>query len=208
MQTGDAAMKSGLAAVVSVGSAILFCTGIVAGNAEVNTVHLPPVVEFLPIEKLHDVFATPHLAALCRLPICVELLPTNLLEPLFASTFKDTSIAATPAGCRDGVYRADSPFNFFDYNYVIALTIGGGKILSADYDEVNRSGKGKQDDKEYAGEMEKSGTTPAIAYPIYEQRLLNTQDVMKVDAVTGATYSLYRFRIVAALALTTAKQGK
>jgi major membrane immunogen (membrane-anchored lipoprotein) len=33
-------------------------------------------------------------------------------------------------------------------------------------------------------------------------------DILKVDAVTGATYSLYRFRIVAALALSEAKRGK
>ena len=56
--------------------------------------------------------------------------------------------------------------------------------------------------------MEKSGTTPAVAYPLYEQRLLKSQDIMKVDAVTGATYSLYRFLIVAAQALTEAKRGK
>ena len=39
-----------------------------------------------------------------------------------------------------------------------------------------------------------TGTTPAIAYPVMEKQMLEEQDMMSVDAVSGATYSLYRFR--------------
>jgi len=52
--------------------------------------------------------------------------------------------------------------------------------------------------------MLKSGTSPSIAYPIYEQELIKNQDYMKVDAVTGATYSLYRFRMAVAKAFEKA----
>ena len=50
--------------------------------------------------------------------------------------------------------------------------------------------------------------TPAVAYPRYGQQLLKSQDIMKMDAVTGAPHSLYRFRSVAAKALTEAKRGR
>ncbi len=114
----------------------------------------------------------------------------------------------TPRGCRDGVYTAESIVNDFGYKYVISMTLKGGAITAVRYDEVNRAGMGKRDDPEYAREMKPAGVTPAEAYPRYEQQLLKSQDIMKMDAVTGATYSLYRFRSVAAKALTEAKRGK
>jgi major membrane immunogen (membrane-anchored lipoprotein) len=52
--------------------------------------------------------------------------------------------------------------------------------------------------------MSITGTTPAIAYPILEQKLLSTQDILKVDAVSGASYSLYRFRYAVTIALMKA----
>lgn len=48
------------------------------------------------------------------------------------------------------------------------------------------------------------GTTPAIAYPILEERLLDNQDILKVDAVSGASYSLRRFRYAVVIALMKA----
>ena len=49
--------------------------------------------------------------------------------------------------------------------------------------------------------MSVTGTTPAIAYPVMEKMLLSTQDMMQVDGVSGATYSLYRFRFAVTVAL-------
>lgn len=67
------------------------------------------------------------------------------------------------------------------------------------------NGKNKRTDINYNREMFKSGTSPAIAYPIYENQLIKNQDYMQVDAVTGATYSLYRFRMAVAKALEKAR---
>jgi len=52
--------------------------------------------------------------------------------------------------------------------------------------------------------MSVTGTTPAIAYPIMEEALLSTQNMMEVDAVSGASYSLHRFRFAVTLALMQA----
>ncbi len=53
--------------------------------------------------------------------------------------------------------------------------------------EVKKDGKGKQEDEEYCEEM-----------------LLSTQNMMEVDAVSGASYSLHRFRLAMTIALMKA----
>jgi len=68
-------------------------------------------------------------------------------------------------------------------------------MVSIDYDEVHRDGHAKQHDTGYGENMLQSGTTPAIAYPKYESGMLNKQNFNEIDAVSGASYSLYRFRL-------------
>jgi len=82
----------------------------------------------------------------------------------------------------------------------VSLTSEGAKSK-----EINYKGTGKRNNKEYCEEMSVSGTTPAIAYPVYENGLVEKQNMLKVDAVTGATYSLYRFRYAVTLALMKAR---
>jgi len=56
--------------------------------------------------------------------------------------------------------------------------------------------------------MSVSGTNPAIAYPNMERQLINKQNLEKLDAVSGATYSLYRFRYAGIMALIQAQLKK
>ncbi len=112
------------------------------------------------------------------------------------------------AGCRDGVYTAESIVKRLRLQVCHQHDAQGRGHHGGTVRRVNRAGMGKRDDPEYAREMKPAGVTPAEAYPRYEQQLLKSQDIMKMDAVTGATYSLYRFRSVAAKALTEAKRGK
>ena len=108
-------------------------------------------------------------------------------------------------GCKDGVFFGESPYDAFDYKHVVKLEIKDEKIISVDYDEIHASGAGKQEDEEYGKEMSVTGTTPAKAYPRMENQLLEKQDVTEIDAVTGASYSLYRFRYAVMIALMKAK---
>ena len=64
---------------------------------------------------------------------------------------------------------------------------------------------GKQEDEAYNEEMSVTGTTPANAYPILENQLLKKQDLSKINAVSGATYSLYRFKYAVIVALIKAQ---
>ena len=54
--------------------------------------------------------------------------------------------------------------------------------------------------------MKQSGTTPAIAYPSYEKQMLEKEDFNKIDAVSGASYSDYRFRLAILYAILNSGQ--
>lgn len=110
--------------------------------------------------------------------------------------------------CPDGVFTGETPFDAYDYKHVITLEIKDEKIISVDYDEVHISGQGKETDKKYGEEMSMSGTTPAITYPIYEKVLVEKQDPTKIDAVTGASFSLRRLQLATVIALIKAKLSK
>ena len=57
--------------------------------------------------------------------------------------------------------------------------------------------------------MRVTGTSPALAYPKMEQSLVDRQNFEQVDAVSGASYSLYRFRYAVMEALIKARlQGR
>lgn len=107
--------------------------------------------------------------------------------------------------CVDGVYRGASPHDAYDYSHVVTIRIANEKIVELDYDEIHRSGKGKEGDEAYCEDMSVVGTTPAIAYPVYEREMLEKQDMMAVDGVSGATYSLHRFRYALTIALIKAR---
>lgn len=102
-----------------------------------------------------------------------------------------------------GFIRVDA----YDYKHRVRLEIEEGAIISIDYNEIKKGGLGKQKDEEYCREMSASGTTPAIAYPELESQHVEKQDILKVDAVTGTTYSLYRFRYAVIIALKKARMA-
>jgi major membrane immunogen (membrane-anchored lipoprotein) len=81
-----------------------------------------------------------------------------------------------------------------------------GKMVSIDYDEIHREGHAKQHDEDYCKRMLQSGTTPAIAYPKYECEMLSKQNYNQIDAVSGASYSLYRFKLAILYAILNSGQ--
>lgn len=135
----------------------------------------------------------------------IETRDTEKLDTLFYQWIKSHNIPFDARGCKDGDYVGESPYDAFDYKHVVKIKIENEKIISIDYNEIKKDGNDKETDKEYNEEMSATGTSPSIAYPDYEKQMLNKQDYMKVDAVTGATYSMFRFRYALAIALMKAK---
>lgn len=105
------------------------------------------------------------------------------------------NFATTTLKIEDGKYQGETPLDDYKYKHVISFEVKNGKIISLDYDEINKDGQGKQHDKVYCKKMDVAGTNPSIAYPIYEKAMLDKQNLNSIDAVSGASYSLYRFKL-------------
>jgi len=143
-------------------------------------------------------------ATLKSLHFIIEVSEISKVDSVFSMITGAYDLPTSAKGCKDGVYTGESPYDAYDYRHSAKLEVRGERIVSVDYDEVNMQGKGKRHDRAYCEEMSVTGTTPAEAYPAYEGALLEQQDVVEVDAVTGATYSLYRFRYAVVMALIKA----
>ncbi len=124
----------------------------------------------------------------------IERSPTDTVSKKFAEYLQKEKINSD-FDIPDGEYYGESPYDDFNYKHVIKFTVKNEKVVKADYDEIHTDGHGKQNNTAYCRDMSVVGTTPFIAYPLYEKQLVDKQDFMDVDCVTGATYSLYRFRL-------------
>lgn len=144
-------------------------------------------------------------SSLVSLHFMTEVMSIDKVESAYKQMYSAFDLPTTAEGVPDGVYSAESPLDAFDYKHVINIEVKDGKITSVDYNEVKLNGIGKQEDETYCEEMIISGTSPAIAYPIMEKQLLKTQNSLDIDAVSGATYSLYRMRFALSIALIKAK---
>jgi len=143
-------------------------------------------------------------SSLVSLHFVMETSPIAEVDTFFNQLIQLHDLPISAEGAKDGTFIGESPYDAFDYKHVVKIKIKDHKITEVDYNEVKKGGMGKQEDAEYCEEMSITGTTPAIAYPILEEQLLSTQDILKVDAVSGASYSLYRFRYAVTIALMKA----
>ena len=143
-------------------------------------------------------------SSLVALHFKIEPSPPADVDTYFKQMIQGFELPISAEGAKDGTYIGATPYDAFDYRHEVKIKIEGGEIVEVDYNEVKKDGHGKQEDVEYCEEMSVTGTTPAIAYPIMEEMLLAEQNMMQVDAVSGATYSLYRFRLAVTVALMQA----
>jgi len=134
-------------------------------------------------------------AVLEKLHWIIERSDMNKVRSEFQKICNDHQFPSLVSGLKDGVYKGATPFDDYNYKHEVVFEMKNGKMISIDYDEIHRDGHGKQHDEEYCKKMLQSGTTPAIAYPKYELGMLNKQNFNEIDAVSGASYSLYRFKL-------------
>ena len=158
---------------------------------------LDKIKEFRPVDKYFK-------PAMIGAHFVIETSPVAEVDTLLPLLFNMYELPVSAEGAKDGTYVGSSPYDTFDYRHEVKIKIKNGKIVEVDYNEVKKDGNGKQEDVEYCDEMSVTGTTPAIAYPSMEEMLLSTQNIMLVDGVSGATYSLYRFRYAVTVALMQA----
>jgi major membrane immunogen (membrane-anchored lipoprotein) len=146
------------------------------------------------------------LAILEKIHWAIERSGVNEARLAFKQICDENHFSSLVAKLRDGIYRGASPADDYGYRHEVTFEMKGGKMISIDYDEINAEGHAKQNNKEYGDDMKQSGTTPAIAYPSYEKQMLEKQDFNKIDAVSGASYSDYRFRLAILYAILNSGQ--
>jgi len=136
----------------------------------------------------------------------IERSDMNKVRSAFQEICAENHFTSLVSDLKDGTYKGVSPADDYGYRHEVVFEIKNGKMISVDYDEIHKDGHAKQHDEEYCKQMLQSGTTPAIAYPIYESQMLSKQDFNQVDAVSGASYSQYRFKLAILYAILNAGQ--
>lgn len=111
----------------------------------------------------------------------------------------------------DGTYKAT--YDYIDshgWKPFVEITIKGDKITATKFDYINPAGKLKSKDAAYNSAMKaasKTKTYPAIYTVALQKSLITTQNIDKVNAVSGATTSSTNFKTLAKVALANAKKG-
>jgi major membrane immunogen (membrane-anchored lipoprotein) len=136
----------------------------------------------------------------------IERSDMNKVRAAFLEICDENHFTSLVSGLKDGIYKGASPADDYGYRHEVVFEMKNGKIISIDYDEIHKDGHAKQHDEAYCKRMSKSGTTPAIAYPNYEKQMIEKQDFNRIDAVSGASYSQYRFKLAILYAILNAGQ--
>ncbi len=146
------------------------------------------------------------LAILEQVHWIIERSDMNKVRLEFQKICDGNHFSSLVSGLKDGIYKGASPADDYGYRHEVVFEMKGGKMISINYDEIHADGHAKQHDDEYCKAMLQSGTTPAIAYPSYENQMLEKQDFNQIDAVSGASYSQYRFKLAILYAILDSGQ--
>jgi major membrane immunogen (membrane-anchored lipoprotein) len=149
---------------------------------------------------------SPKSAILDKIHWIIERSEVNTVRQKFKEMCDENHFPSVVSALKDGVYKGASPADDFGYRHEVTFEMKNGKMTSIAYNEIHTNGHGKLHNQEYGKAMLASGTTPDIAYPSYEQQMLKKQDFSKIDAVSGASYSDYRFRLAILYAILNSGQ--
>ncbi|NLY10969.1 MAG: FMN-binding protein [Firmicutes bacterium] len=97
---------------------------------------------------------------------------------------------------QDGTYVGESERDERDQYGRIEIEIKDGKIVEANYSEIDSSGNPKGAEYPYQPAVE--------SMPEYEKQLMDKQDVKKVEIISGATTTGEKFKDAATNALEKA----
>lgn len=98
---------------------------------------------------------------------------------------------------KDGTYRAEfSDFDSHGWKAYVEVTVKDDRYTEVDIDYLNEEGNKKSEDEEYKATWQ--GVNPDIdpdkVYEELRSQLLDTQDITKIDGVSGATSTTSNFK--------------
>ena len=145
-----------------------------------------------------------------NLHLIVERSHPDTVKDVMKAFYENFEIPRSATNLPDGHYQAESPVDDYHYRHIISFDVKNGKFENVEYDEIKYSGKSKTEEVKYNKEMNENvmGSAPEITYPAYEKQLENKQNLMAIDAISGATYSKYRLQLVAAMAIVDGPEGQ
>ncbi|HBA97993.1 MAG TPA: FMN-binding protein [Lachnospiraceae bacterium] len=109
---------------------------------------------------------------------------------------------------KDGYYTAEMADTSYGWREYLCIQVKNGIIMSAEFNAKNDSGFIKSWDNAYMKNMNPiSGTYPNKYTREYVQQLIDGQEDMEVDLITGATESGYHFKKLVAAVLEQARKG-
>jgi major membrane immunogen (membrane-anchored lipoprotein) len=121
---------------------------------------------------------------------------------------------STKTKYKDGVYKVETPQDYEKYYTKAKLTIKKGKITAFSWTIYDAGHDDEAFDKDYYKVMEPYGEEYSQQAKDdwsgsrgYSKELIKTQNINKVDAVTGATWTCNKFKEVVSMALKLAKKG-
>lgn len=120
------------------------------------------------------------------------------------------SVMLLLAGCsglKNGSYEGKSSEDSRGAYGVVKLKVEGGKITQAEFIQYNGDGTVKDENygKEAGDENYQKAQNALKSAVQYAEKLMETQDIKKVDAISGATSSWNQFQEAAKDALGKAK---
>ncbi|RKJ46238.1 FMN-binding protein [bacterium 1XD8-76] len=111
-------------------------------------------------------------------------------------------------GMKNGYYTAEMKEYDYGWKEYVCIFVKNDKIVSIEFNAKNPSGFIKAWDNAYMENMKPvSGTYPNEYTRLYGTRLLESQDIEAVDAVTGATSSGEHFYKLVNAAMEQAREG-
>lgn len=142
------------------------------------------------------------------------VLAVGLFAGCSSSPQKDSPAAAKEQvrSYKDGTYTAKSSPDERGAVGEITLVLEKGKIVKAEYKGIMKDGKikdidyGKTNGKIENQEFYNKAQNAVKAIPTYPAKLVELQDVAKIDAISGATVSYNQFAEAVKKALEQAKQ--
>lgn len=113
------------------------------------------------------------------------------LYTTFKNHYEKGELYYSVENLKDGFYEGRSGKDNYGYEHVITFEVANGKIIKVNYDEI-KGENGKKFDENY---WENMGINLSKVYEKYEKQLIEKQNMMDLDQVAGASYSLYRMRL-------------
>lgn len=131
----------------------------------------------------------------------------QLVQAAQAGNHKTIKIQNTKK-MQDGTYSLAEKNYSHGYRVTFSITVKDGKITKSNYDNVDKNGKSKTQDKDYEKSMKKVNKVGPVEYTKeLNEALVKKQTPAEVDVVSGATSSSTAFIQYAEQLINAAQAG-